>query len=260
MMLRSASLLVGILFAMGNFSCSTVKEKDDLARKQSEAVKAVGEAYMQEGNFTLALKELLKAEQQYPDDPDLQNDLGLTYMAKRQTDLAVKHFKKALQISPDFTAAKNNLGTAYLAKEDWDAAIAVFAEVNKDLLYTTPHFSHSNLAWAYYNKQQYDLAEQQYKEALEIEPKFVIALRGLARTYLAQNRHAEALSTLEKALNISPRFPALYLDQAKVQMASGDTKAAVETYKKIIALFPKTPYAEEAQREAGAMLLNSGGF
>lgn len=257
-MLRGISLFVGIVFAMGNFSCSTAKEKNDLTRKQSEAVKAVGEAYMQEGNFTLALKELLKAEQQNPNDPDLHNDLGLVYMAKKETDLAVKHFKKAIEITPDFTAAKNNLGTAYLAKEDWDAAIAVFTEVNKDLLYTTPHFSHSNLAWAYYNRQQYDLAEQQYKEALEIEPKFIIALRGLAQTYLALNKHAEARTTLEKAMDISPRFPPLYLDLAKIQIASGDPKGALETYKKVIALFPKTPYAEEAQKQAGAMLLNTG--
>ncbi|MGE0085751.1 MAG: tetratricopeptide repeat protein [Desulfococcaceae bacterium] len=257
-MLRCISLFIGILAVMGSFSCSTVTEKNDLAKKQSSAVKSVGEAYMQEGNFTLALKELLRAELQNPNDPDLQNDLGLTYMAKKETDLAVKHFKKALEISPDFTAAKNNLGTAYLAKEDWDSAIAVLTEVNKDLLYTTPHLSHFNLAWAYYNKQQYDLAEQHYKEALDIEPKFFIALRGLARTYLALNKHAEALSTLEKALNISPRFPPLYLDLAKIQIASGDTKAAVETYKKIIALFPGTPYADEAKKEAGAMLLNSG--
>lgn len=257
-MLRFLSFFIGIVAVMGTFSCSTGNEKNELTRKQSEAVKAVGEAYMQEGNFTLALKELLKAEQQSPDDPDLHNDLGLVYMAKKQTDLAIKHFKKALEISPDFTAAKNNLGTAYLAKEDWDAAITVFTEVNKDLLYTTPHFSHFNLAWAYYNKQQYDLAEQHYKEALNTEPRFVFALRGLARTYLATNRHAEARTTLEKALDLSPRFPPLYLDLAKMQIASGDTKAAVETYKKIIALFPKTPYAEEAQKEAGAMLLNSG--
>ncbi|MEE4357039.1 MAG: tetratricopeptide repeat protein [Desulfococcaceae bacterium] len=249
-----------IVLLTGTFSCSTTNEKKESLIKQSAASKAVGEAYMQEGDFTMALKELLKAESMYSDDPDLHNDLGLTYMAKERIEPAIQHFTKALKIRPEFTAAKNNLGTAYLAKEDWDAAIRTFTEVNNDLLYTTPHFSESNLAWAYYNKKQYELAEQHYKEALEKEPKFLIALRGLAKTYMAMNKTAEAKASLEKAMDISPRFAPLYLDMAKVQIASGDQRAAVETYKKVIALFPGTSYAEEAQKEAGAMLLNSGQF
>jgi len=47
-----------------------------LRKKQAEASRKLGEAYFQDGNYTYALRELLKAEQLYPDDHILQNDLG----------------------------------------------------------------------------------------------------------------------------------------------------------------------------------------
>ncbi len=129
----------------------------EVRKKQEEASRNLGEAYLRKGDYTSALREFLKAETLYPDDPYLQNDLGLTYMGKKKLDLAVKHFRKAIKIRPDYAPAMNNLGTAYIAKKEWDTAIAYFKEVANNLLYTTPHFPLSNLGWAYYNKKSMHL-------------------------------------------------------------------------------------------------------
>lgn len=244
--------------ALLSFAACTGPSKE-IREKQGTAARTVGEAYMQEGNYTAALRELLKAEELTPDDPDLHNDLGLTYMAKEKIDLAIPHFKKALDINPEYTAARNNLGTAYLAKQDWDAAITTFRDVLDDLLYATPHFAQANLAWAYFNKKEYAQAEKYYSEALRNQPRFVIALRGLARTQSALGKYAEAIETLDKALDAAPRFPLLYLDLAEVYTASGNMREAINTYKKVIALFPDTEYADTAKKEAGELLLRTGG-
>ncbi len=222
----------------------------ELRKKQEEASRNVGEAYLGQGDYTAALKEFLKAEKLYPHDPHLQNDLGLTYMAKGKLDIAINHFKKAVKIKPDYAPARNNLGTAYLAKKDWDAAIANFNEVTGDLLYATPHYPFSNLGWAYYNKKEYNLSEKYYLEALKIEPGFVVALRGLGRTYIAMGRISEAVANLEKAVKISPRFAESYFDLAKAYTLSGKYKKAVNAYNKVIELAPGSPLANEARKEA----------
>ena len=98
----------------------------EVRRKQGEASRNLGEAFMATGDFTSALKELLKAEKLTPKDPFLQNALGLTYYAKKSIDRAIHHFKKAVELKPDYTPAKNNLGVAYMAKKDWDMAISIF--------------------------------------------------------------------------------------------------------------------------------------
>jgi type IV pilus assembly protein PilF len=217
--------------------------------KQGEASRNLGEAFMHEGNYTAALKELLRAEELIPDDPYLQNDLGLTYMARERHDQAIAHFRKAIRLDPDYAPARNNLGTAYLAKGDWDAAIATLSELTEDLLYATPHFPLTNLGFAYYNKGNYQMAERYYRQALDLQPRYIIALRGLGRTYLAAGKISQAVETLEKAVEMAPRFPALYLDMARAYAAAADLEAARDAYRKTMALAPDTDLARTAKQE-----------
>jgi tetratricopeptide (TPR) repeat protein len=205
---------------------------------------------MQQRNFSSALREFLKAEKLYSKDPYLQNDLGLAYMAKDRLDLAIKHFKKAVKLKPDYAPARNNLGTAYLANKEWDVAIACFKEIIDDILYATPHYPLTNLGWAHYNKKEYELAEKYYSDALRLEPNFVIALRGLGRTYIAMERAADAVAMLEKTVKKYPRSAESYFYLAKAYSLSGEYKKAISAYNKVVELAPDSPLAVDAQKEA----------
>ena len=87
--------LLSILVMIPVVSCTGGQER---RKKQARMTRTLGEAYMQQGNFTESLKELLKAEKLYSDDHLLHNDLGLAYMAKERFDKAEFHFKKAIDI------------------------------------------------------------------------------------------------------------------------------------------------------------------
>lgn len=218
-------------------------------RKQGESSRNLGEAYMSQGNYTLALKELMAAEQLIPDDPYLQNDLGLAYMGKDRLDLAIQHFKKALILKPNYAPAINNLGTAYLAQQNWDAAIVCFKSITGDLLYATPHYPLSNLGQAYYNQKQYDLAANYYQQALKLEPKFAKAILGLGRTYLAQGKLIEAIALLEEGVKQWPKSPELYSELGAAYTAFKNYPAAAAAYARVIELSQtSTPLAREAQK------------
>jgi type IV pilus assembly protein PilF len=227
-------------------SCATGNIKAQ--KQQAEALRNLGEVYYKQGDYTSALKEFLKSEALYPDDPFLQNDLGLTYKAKKRLDLAIEHFKKALEIKPEYAPAKNNLGTVYLDKKRWDTAITYFKEVSKNMLYATPHLALANLGWAYYNKKEYAISEKYYLKALDIEPKFINAQRGLSLTYIALGRIDEAREIIESAIKNYPKFAPLYNDLAKVYMLSHAYNKALEAYNKVIELAPDTAMASEAEK------------
>jgi len=217
-----------------------------MTRQQGEATRNLGEAYIADGNFAFALRELLKAEKMIPGDAFVQNDLGLVYMARKRYDLAIRHFNNAVELNPDFIPAMNNLGTAYLAKEQWDPAIRIFKQLSGNLLYATPHFPLTNLGWAYYNKAQYQQAEKYYREALAIEPKFIIAIKGLANICLVTGRVSEAIELLEKSTHLSPQLPDLYLDLGKAYEQNNDIKKAIWAYRKSYELNPDTPVGTSA--------------
>jgi Tfp pilus assembly protein PilF len=237
---------VSVLLVFFLVSCAANLE---LRKRQEEALRNFGEAYIREGDYTKALIKLLEAEKLYSKDPHLQYDLGLVYMAKERIDLAIHHFKKAVEIKPDYTPAKNSLGAAYLAQKKWDDAIACFKEITGDLLYVTPHYPLSNMGWAYYNKKEYDLAKKYYKDALRIEPKFAIALSGLGKTYIATGRISKATAAFEKAIKNSPNSAELYLDLADAYRLSREYKKAFDAYSKVIELAPDSPLAVDAQKE-----------
>lgn len=248
-MKRSQLFLIALGLVVSLCACSSTTNLET-KKRMATASKDIGEAYMMQGNFTEALKELLEAEKLYADDHILQHDLGLAYMQKKELPLAIKHFKKAIRLKPGYAAARNSLGTAYLADQKWDQAIALFEELTKDLLYATPHYPLSNLGYAYYNKQDYRQAESYYLKALELEPKFTTAMVGLARTYLASQRTPAALTLLENAVKQNPRSAALFFELGQAYKLSGRYAEAAAAFERTVTLDPNGPLGTQAQVEA----------
>ncbi len=202
-------------------------------KKREEATRKLGEAYMDQRDYTAALKEFIKAETIYPDDPYLHNDLGRVYIAKGEMELSIKHLKRSLALKPD-AATWNDLGIAYLGNKEWDTAIAIFKEVAKNLLYSTPQYPLSNVGLAYYSKGDYVLAEKYYKEALKLDPTLINAVIGLGRTYLAVGKVSEAVAMMEASIKDYPSFAQLYYYLAEAYGLSKNYKKSFDTYQKAI--------------------------
>jgi type IV pilus biogenesis/stability protein PilW len=238
---RLCAVLILILTA----ACASTQ--DPQREKKAEAARNLGEAYLREGNFTLALKELLKAESINPNDPYLHNDIGLAYYGKRKFDKAIRHYKTALDLKSDYAPAMNNLGNAYMAQKRWDSAIEYYEQAIDSSLYATPHFPLSNLGAVYYEKGDYRRSEQYYLEALELEPNFVQALRGIARTYMAVGRVEDAIFKLEKAVRINPDAAVLFYELGTAYLSAGHGRDARAAYNEVIQLAPESAVADQAR-------------
>lgn len=222
----------------------------------SRATRNVGQAYLVQGNFTAALKELLQAETLNPNDPVLQNYLGLAFRGKGRPELAISHFDKALELMPSYASARNNLGETYLALKAWDQAIAVFNVLLEDLLYSTPHFADLNLGWAYFNTHKFAASEKHYQKALSFYqggiPKdinYVKALRGLGRCHWVQGDVKGAKTQFQKGLALAPDFAPLYLDMGRLWKALGQPVKARESFTRVTALAPDSDIGRQAERE-----------
>ena len=236
-------LLTGLILA-----CTTQNVAEQ--KGQEEAIRNLGEAYLRQGKYRIALKHLKKAEALYPSDHILQDDLGLAYLYLKDPDLAIFHFKKALEIKDDYNPARNNLGNAYAEKKEWDKAIEQYKIVTADLLYGTPQFPLSNLGVVYYELEEYELSAQYYLKALDIKPDFVQALYGLAKTDIATDRVPEAIAKLENAVDISPDSAILYFELARAYALNQDYTKALSAYHRVVELNPTSTLADRALIEA----------
>lgn len=228
----------------------TSKENLEQQRELAEADKNLGEAYLRQGNYSAALRELLKAEKRIPDDYFLQNDLGLAYYYKGESEKAIHHFNKALALKNDYAPARNNLGNAYAEQRDWDNAIEQYKIVTSDLLYATPQFPYSNLGIAYYHKKEFKLSEKYFKAALASTPDFDRALWGLSRTYIATGKVSEAVKTLEFAVRKHPGNVNLHYELAETYMLKKDYRRAYSSYIQVVQIDPDNPLADRALLKA----------
>ena len=236
-------LLTGLLLA-----CTTQNVKEQKA--QAEATRHLGEVYLRQGQYRIALKQLKKAEELFPSDHLLQDDIGLAYYHLGKQDQAIFYFKRALEIKDDYTPARNNLGNAYAQIKEWDKAIEQYKIVTSDLLYGTPQNPLSNLGVVYYELHEYKLSAQYYLKALDIKPDFVQALYGLAKTYMAMDRVPDAIAKLEKAVDISPDSAGLYFELAGAYALNRDYTKAMSAYHKVVELDPNSTLADRALIEA----------
>ena len=104
-MARRLFWIFGLILVLSYFgACAPSQEA---RKKESEAIRSIGEAYMIQGSYSQALGKLLEAEKIYADDHILQNYLGLAYLNNNKVDLAITHFERAVQLNPSYAPAYN---------------------------------------------------------------------------------------------------------------------------------------------------------
>ena len=113
-MKRKGLIYIGWFFLILVLAACTTTT-DVQRKKESEAYRRLGEAYLKQGNLALAMKEFKKAEAKNADDHLLQYDMGLLYLHKKQYDQAIVHFKSSLDLKPDYGEAINSMGNAYVS-------------------------------------------------------------------------------------------------------------------------------------------------
>jgi len=224
-------------------------------KERAQAYREMGEAYMRQKSYTRALREFLRAELIYEQDPYLQINLGLAFMAKKEYEKAISHFQYTLKLKPDFSPARNNLGAAYMENENWNDAIECFVAVKNDLLYETPHFPLTNLGFIYYQSGDYNKSIKCYKEALELMPEFPKALHGLGLSYMKAERYDEAVKALEKAVKKRPKETRLHLDMGNAYRSIHEYDKAYKSFKQAAVLGKGTQWGEVAEENARVLWL-----
>jgi type IV pilus assembly protein PilF len=222
-----------------------------------------GTAYIETGQYTPALKELMEADKNNPRDPKIKYYLGVCYHGKGLPKEATVEFKKAIYMKPDYSEAHNYLGLIYTESGQLDDAITEFQAALSNLLYETPSFAMSNLGWAYYKKGNYQAALSQYQEVLNRDPNsqiLPIVERNIGIVLLAQGKYNQALSHLQKSLQIAPDFvpEQTHYWMGKTLAEQGKYKEAESEFQKSIEIAPNSKFAADSAAELENIHKKSG--
>jgi Tfp pilus assembly protein PilF len=159
----------------------------------------LGTNNLERGNYPDALKDLLTAESLAPNDPLIQNNLGLAYFMREKYDQAEIHIRKAVDAEPTFTDAKNNLGRVLIEKKKFAEAKKYLNEVLEDLTYPMPGKAHINLGLAYFGEQAYGEAKDHFLKAINFDRENCLAQNYYARSLLELKEFRRAITAFDKA-------------------------------------------------------------
>ncbi len=108
-----ASLLLAALAAFVPLAAADPAEADpDLATRDEDY--AAGKRAVEKKDWAEAVRRFKRAEVRYPENADLQNNLGYSYRNQKQFDLAFKHYERAIELDPRHRGAHEYIGEAYL--------------------------------------------------------------------------------------------------------------------------------------------------
>src|SRR5437899_606035 len=197
-----------------------------------------GERLVREGKYPEAVTQLERATQLLPKKAQAWNYLGLAYHANSQPLLAIRAYRQALTLDNKLSAARFNLGCLYLDQNDLPAAI----EQLTSYTYVQPNAPEGwvKLGTAQLRANRLDLAERNYKAALEIQANNVEAFNGLGLIQFQKRRYVDAFHTFQTALAHNPNYgPALLNAAIAAQYVPANRQTALHLYRQYLALQPR---------------------
>ena len=212
-----------------------------------------GIEYFNQGKLIEALDIFKRANQKYPDSPDVHFFLGKTYYRQSVLDLAEKEYKKAVKLKPEYVQAHIDLAKIYAFKGSWEEAIKQYKKVIK--LGVEDPVVYSDLGKVYIHRNEFDKAVKYFQKAIQIKEDFVEAHLGLGAVFFKLDHLDEAITEYQKVIRIKPNSELAYLLLAKLYIKKGSKEGAIKTLEQFLK-FSTDPQKSEEVKETLKSLKN----
>lgn len=214
---RRCQRIAWVFLLLTALGCAAGREA---ARRDSEASRKLGIAFLTEGRPSLALREFSKADALTPDDPEIQYYLGISYwMQQRELGKAEEKLRRAVELKPDYADAWNDLGAFYVSQGRYREALDPLERAVGNVFYPRQELALSNLGWALFRLGRVEEAQERLEQAVETAPGFPLAHKFLGIVLQDRGRHEEALAELDQALRLLPEAQTGH--RAEVQLHRG---------------------------------------
>jgi Tfp pilus assembly protein PilF len=227
-------------------SCATSATNSERAKNRVE----LAAAYIKSENYPAALRELLKAQEDDPNNPSVESALGTVYFKREKYELSEKHYLRALALKPDFTQARNDLARSYIETGRYTRAEELLKQSLDDLTYLNYPQTYANYGILEFKKNNYEKAIYYLKKSLEKDRENCETQVYLGRSFLESNDLESAISQLERAVTFCSQAESdLGHYYSAIALYRGQqTDKALLRFEELTTLFPNGPNREKADK------------
>lgn len=232
------TLTTFLILLLSLSACSSNKSKPTPNKSKASSYNArLGAEYTRKGRLNLANEKLLKALEQNPESADANHYYALLQQKLGLNQKADNYFRKALSITPKNPDLLNNYGSYLCQNGQYQSAAQHFMAAINDPLYTTPEFAYTNAGICIKKSGDSATAEQYFRKALALKPKFASALYQMAKVKYEQGDYNRAQAFLQRYHERNPEVSESLSLCVQINRRLGDLNAAGQCRSKLAGRF-----------------------
>ncbi len=213
----------------------------------------MGITYLEQRNLPMAMKELARASELDPENPQVDMMLGLSYRARGDRQKAEEYLRAAIDKKPDFAEAHNNLGIVLADRKAWDEAIREFGMAAGNVQYATPEWAVYNTAEAYRFKGDAAKAEDTYRKAIRINDRYAPAYVGLSAILGSEERLEEAAAVLRQCVEKVPDYSEGWMALGRVYVRLKRPSEAEKAFRTVLSVSSDPEIRKQASSYLGIL-------
>lgn len=232
---------------------AAVKTLDRIIQENPSDIEAryrMGLLYVEGGDYDSALALSHAMVKQHPNWAEGHQLQGFVLFYKKQYRDAIALLQKSLLLQPN-VGAYYVLGLSHYYQNETELAMNQFRKA----LDINPSFTRArvHLALLLLNKQRLDDSIKEAKTALADDEENALAHNVLGSAYLAKGNYSEGITELNKALEIDPSLADIHAKKALVAMKQGKGR---EVESELAAAVRLKPEAQDARRVLALYYIN----
>jgi len=161
--------------------------------------------------MTDELNEFIKSIELNPNYSSGYNGLAMTYAAINEDTKAELNFQKSITLDAKNSEAHNNYGSFLCSRNRVDESIVQFQDAAKNPLYVTPFIAYTNAGYCSLKKSDVNGAEHFFSLALQNQPLLHNTAFQLAKIYFDKKQYELAQNAMRNALANNPTPEMLWL-------------------------------------------------
>jgi type IV pilus assembly protein PilF len=205
----------------------------------------LGIDYLRKGNLQQAKDKIDRAVEQNPRYGRAHAVAGMLYDQLGETSKADSHFQRAVSLDPDNPEIKNNYAAYLCGKNRYERGEKLALEAAANPLYNTPEIALLNAGNCARNGGELKRAEESYRRALGIRPRFGEALLQMADLEFRQTEYRSARAFLERHLAVARATPVTLWLGARIERGLGNKAQAQQYEQRLKSEYPTASQTKE---------------
>ena len=242
--MRTTKVLTALLLSVTVAGCSLSSSSGN-KDKAADYYAQLGAGYLQKNRVKLAKDYLEKALARNSHSSQAQHYYALLQDKLGNPEKAGVYFRKAMQTDGKNPELLNNYGSHLCREGEYSAAVDAFLAALKDPLYSTPEFAYTNAGICLAKQGKRTEAEGYYRQALERNEKFPLALYQMAELEYARGENAKAQAFLYRYNEQAQDTPETLLLCHKVNRALNESQQADKCSTALLTHFPNSKEARQ---------------